>query len=284
MHCVYVASHPRHHASNVEEALWTGKHVFCEPPLALNVAQAERLQRLAESSGCMLAVNYQQRFDPALLLLRHWLHDHALGDLVGGIVRNTTLLPVAQQSWRVDPQWGGIALDRTLRTVDAIRFLTGDEAHVTAATRGPRAFGHDEPPAQGAPWAAGDHRPRATPTAIESLHGLFTLNRTGAAFSTMDSYLLPHVPARIELYGSAGSAALDPWQSDSSSTLTFYSRGEVLSAADATPAADLWSATVAAVVTAVETNGAAPAPAAEDIANLAQCLALLDLAGGPAPE
>ncbi len=270
VHCVYVANHPRHHAASVEAALRAGKHVLCEPPLALHVDEAQALEQLAAHRGRILGLNYQQRFDPALLLLRHWLSEHALGDLVGGAVRNTTLLAASQQGWRVDAAWGGVVLDRTLRSVDAIRFMTNETVRAQGAAAGPRALGAA---AASAPGAA----------AIEALHGLLALPRTGAIFNTFDAYLAPHILPRIEVYGSTGAAALMPWRSESSSALFFDRHGEQLSAAGETPAADLWSASISAFVAAVESNGAPPIAAAEDIANLRVCRALLAQAGGPAP-
>lgn len=272
VHCVYVAGHPRHHAEYVATALSAGKHVLCEPPLALSVSAAQRLQRLAKRNGRILGLNYQQRFDPGLLLLRHWLLEHALGDLVGGAVRNGTLLPVAQQGWRVEAAWGGIALDRTLRSVDAVRFLTGEAPRAAGAAAGPVAFGR------------GAARAERDAAAVEALHGLLALPRSGAVFSIFDAYLISHVPPRIEVYGATGSAALDPWQCHSSSAVYFNRHGEQLSAASETPAADLWAAAVSAFVAAVATNGAPPISASEDIANLTLGLALLAQAGGPTPE
>lgn len=279
--CVYVASHPRHHAAAVEAALEARKHVLCEPPVALTVDEAQRLQRLAERRGRLLGLNYQQRHDPGLLLLRHWLQEHALGDLVGGAVRNTTLLPTAQQGWRVEPAWGGVALDRTMRTVDAVRFLTGEAAVVLGAAAGPRAFGSDETTTVRA--VEQPHPPRQGTVAVEVLHGLLQLPRSGAVINTFDAYLAPHVQPRIEIYGSSGAAALQPWQSDTSSAVHFDRYGERLHAEDDAPAADLWTLAIAAFMAAVASGAPAPTPAAEDIANLAICLALLEQAGGPTP-
>lgn len=279
--CVYVANHPRHHAEGIEAALEAGKHVFAEPPLALSVGEAHALHRLAERKGLLLGLNYQQRFDPGLLLVRHWLQEHALGDLVGGSVRNAILLPTSQQGWRVDPAWGGIALDRTLRTVDAIRFLTGERVRVVGAAAGPRALGEE-----GAALTRGETGSpagRKGAAAVETLHGQLGLSPSGAVVDTFDAWLVPHVQPRIEIYGSTGSATLQPWQSETASAVQFDRHGMRLPAEDETPAADLWATSLAAFMAAVDSEGAPPVPALEDIANLEICLALLEAAGGGPP-
>jgi predicted dehydrogenase len=177
----------------------------------------------------------------------------------------------------VDPAWGGVALDRTLRTVDTLRFLTGEDLQAVGAATGPRALGSAATPAPGSAVPPAQ-------TAVEALQGFLQLPRSRAVFSTFDAYLVPHVPPRIEVYGTVASAALVPWESEGSSTLHFYRHGEQLSAADATPAADLWSASVHAFVTAVEDRSAPPSSAADDVRNLSVCLALLAQAGAPTPE
>lgn len=55
---------PEHlHAGPVLHALAAGLHVFVEKPLASTPAEAERLVRAAEASGCVLTVGHVLRFD-----------------------------------------------------------------------------------------------------------------------------------------------------------------------------------------------------------------------------
>lgn len=51
---LYVASHPRFHYDHIRDALFQGKHVLCESPIAMSVAQLSELRTLAHEHGCVL--------------------------------------------------------------------------------------------------------------------------------------------------------------------------------------------------------------------------------------
>jgi predicted dehydrogenase len=62
---VSVNTYPDTHADLVETALTAGCHVFVEKPLALTVAEAEKLVRLATHKGLKMVVGYILRVHPA---------------------------------------------------------------------------------------------------------------------------------------------------------------------------------------------------------------------------
>ncbi|MFI4989810.1 MAG: Gfo/Idh/MocA family oxidoreductase [Solirubrobacterales bacterium] len=63
---VLIATHDLAHAELAEVALEHGKHVFVEKPLALTVAEAERVAELAAEAQTVVAVGLQRLHDPAL--------------------------------------------------------------------------------------------------------------------------------------------------------------------------------------------------------------------------
>jgi 2-hydroxy-4-carboxymuconate semialdehyde hemiacetal dehydrogenase len=67
---VVIGSPSDQHAAQAEQALAAGKHVLVEIPLAMSLADAERVTALAERTGRRLMVAHTQRFFPALLELR----------------------------------------------------------------------------------------------------------------------------------------------------------------------------------------------------------------------
>lgn len=70
---VLIATSDAFHVPLAQLALAAGKHVFVEKPLGLDVAACEELQRLVASSGLLLQVGLNRRFDPALDYARRFV-------------------------------------------------------------------------------------------------------------------------------------------------------------------------------------------------------------------
>ena len=60
------------HGAQIEAAVAAGKHVFCEKPLALNKAGAEKAVRLCGEAGLVLGMGHERRWEPPIadLLVR----------------------------------------------------------------------------------------------------------------------------------------------------------------------------------------------------------------------
>ena len=67
---IAVASPPFDHHAAVLRALAAGKHVLCEKPFALNVAQAEELVEAAQRAGTACTIAYEFRYAPAETTLK----------------------------------------------------------------------------------------------------------------------------------------------------------------------------------------------------------------------
>lgn len=70
------------HFSQAKAALEAGKHVFVEKPLALDVADAEQLCRLAEQRGLVLMVGHLLQYHPVYIKLREMVEAGELGRLL----------------------------------------------------------------------------------------------------------------------------------------------------------------------------------------------------------
>jgi predicted dehydrogenase len=68
------------HAAFIARALESGKHVFCEKPLARNLAEARDIQEKARHAGTVLMVGYLYRFHPAFQFAREVVHEGIIGD------------------------------------------------------------------------------------------------------------------------------------------------------------------------------------------------------------
>jgi predicted dehydrogenase len=75
--CVYIASPPASHLAHAGAALAAGKAVFCEKPLASDVALAGEF--VARHAGARAAVNFPMASSFAVERLRGWLAEGAIG-------------------------------------------------------------------------------------------------------------------------------------------------------------------------------------------------------------
>jgi predicted dehydrogenase len=118
------------HAPMVEQVLAAGKHVVCEKPLAMNVAEGERLLRLAQEAGVVHAVNFNIRFYPLCQQARAMVQSGEIGRLYGihGNYLQDWLLRESDWNWRVEPELGGemrAVADIGSHWLDLIGFITG---------------------------------------------------------------------------------------------------------------------------------------------------------------
>lgn len=72
---VILATSDALHVPLAERALAAGKHVLAEKPLGLDVAACVALEELVASSGLLLQVGLNRRFDPALAFARQFVAD-----------------------------------------------------------------------------------------------------------------------------------------------------------------------------------------------------------------
>lgn len=249
--CAYVGNHPRHHAESVLAALRAGKHVLCEPPLALSAEEAQALMHTAADRGLQLGLNLVRRADPVVRALAEMLSDGALGDLVGARLQNALLLPVAQQTWRLQPVGGGVLFDRSMHSIDLLRFVFSDEIAEVAAATTQRILGF---------------------TVEEDVVMTVRLRRSNLLVQVHDSFITPHIPTALEIYGSAAMLYAEHCLDDSRpSRLTLHrnQHSRVVPLQDV----NVWQASVAAFCRAVRSEAELLATAQDGIATLTAILA-----------
>jgi predicted dehydrogenase len=127
---VHLATPNHLHDGQVRAVLAAGKHVVCEKPLAMTSTQTAALLALAEQSGLVHAVNFNQRFYPENLHARAVIGDGALGDvrLISGGYLQDWLLLETDWSWRLERDQGGelrVIGDIGSHWLDLASFLTG---------------------------------------------------------------------------------------------------------------------------------------------------------------
>jgi predicted dehydrogenase len=70
------------HAHQIVSAAKAGKHVFCEKPLCLTLADAQRAIAECEQRDLILGIGHERRFEPALIELRREIAAGTLGTVL----------------------------------------------------------------------------------------------------------------------------------------------------------------------------------------------------------
>jgi predicted dehydrogenase len=124
------------HAEVTLAALDAGKHVICEKPMALTMAECESMMAAAERSKRILMIGQVLRFWPEYMALRKFVTDGEYGT-----VRQATFLRKAGlpewSKWLPDEtQSGGAVMDLLVHDIDQILLLFGMPERVTAKALG----------------------------------------------------------------------------------------------------------------------------------------------------
>jgi len=85
---VYIATPPFLHFSQSRDALLAGKHVICEKPLAMTVAEADELLALARERNLLCIANLMQRYNPIYESTRRLVESKVLGECLHGSFEN----------------------------------------------------------------------------------------------------------------------------------------------------------------------------------------------------
>jgi len=123
------------HAEIAIAAAKAGKHVFCEKPLCMNVAEARKMIATVKKAGVKNMVGFNYRRVPAVAYAKKLIESGALG-----IIRH--FRAVYLQSWIADPKFpmnwrlrkevsgSGAHGDLNAHLIDLAHFLVGDISEV----------------------------------------------------------------------------------------------------------------------------------------------------------
>ncbi len=79
---VYIATPPRWHAAQTVAAAEAGKHVLCEKPMAMDVAECDRMIAACRANKVKLGIAYYRHFYPAVSRIKEVLASGELGKVV----------------------------------------------------------------------------------------------------------------------------------------------------------------------------------------------------------
>lgn len=186
---------PNHlHAPQSIDALTAGKHVLCQKPMALNVAEAEAMCAAAQAHGRILMSGFVKRFWPHFQVLDDLKKQGVLGEIRS--VRSQFSHSGIGRYYKPASEWfsdkvkagGGPLFDLGVHHFDAMRWLVGAEvAEVNCFTSSPAPDSQIED------------------NAVVGLR--FADGTVGQGFYSFTTQSPPNVTLeRMELYGTKASA------------------------------------------------------------------------------
>ena len=143
---VYICTWTSEHLRQVEKAASRGLAVFCEKPLAFDLAAAEQMAAIVRDAGVVNQVGLVLRRSPAYLWAKHLIDDEVAGHVMGVVFRDDQFIPIQGHygsTWRGDRTLAGSGtlLEHSIHDVDMLRFLIGEIERVSAYTT--NFHGHD---------------------------------------------------------------------------------------------------------------------------------------------
>lgn len=118
------------HAEQAIKALEHGKHVVVEKPMAITVADCDRVIEAAKKSGCVLMPICQRRFYDNVQMLKKLYEDNAFGKI--------SLCDLYMKFWRdsnyySDSKWrgtkaldgGGALMNQGIHGIDLLQYIAG---------------------------------------------------------------------------------------------------------------------------------------------------------------
>ncbi|HTW06491.1 MAG TPA: Gfo/Idh/MocA family oxidoreductase [Acidimicrobiales bacterium] len=114
-HCELAVASARH-----------GKHVFCEKPMALTLAECDEMALAAEQAGVVLQMGFVRRFQPEFAEAKRRLADGAIGQPM--LVKSLTRGPGLPPAWAQDIKWSnGMLAEVNSHDFDCARWLAASE-------------------------------------------------------------------------------------------------------------------------------------------------------------
>jgi predicted dehydrogenase len=181
------------HADIAVEALRAGRHVIVEKPMDVSLEACDRLIAAEDSSGKVLSIISQHRFDRASQIVKEAIDSGRLGKIV--------LADASVKWWRTQAYYdsgdwrgtwamdgGGALMNQGVHTVDLLQWLAGGVHSLWAQTR-----------------TAAHERIEVEDIAVAALR--FSNGAAGTLTATTAAY--EGFPVRIDIFGTKGTAIIE---------------------------------------------------------------------------
>ena len=130
---VYIGLPNSQHAEFTIRAARAGKHVLCEKPMATTVADAQAMIAACEQARRKLMIAYRCQLEPVNLRAIELIRSGAIGQVQA--IESAHGFNIQPGEWRLNKKLagGGPLMDVGIYSLNASRYLTGEEPQVLAA-------------------------------------------------------------------------------------------------------------------------------------------------------
>lgn len=204
---VCITTPPNLHREMTLFAVEHGKHILCEKPMAMNVAEAQEMCDAAAGEPILALIDHELRFQPGRQTAKQMLHDGAIGE-----IRHTKAIfqaphrgdPNIPWNWWSDAAAGGGALGAiNSHIIDSFNWFF--ESPVASV------FCQLQSHVKERPDTSGEMRSVTTDDEAHMLlrfaDGKITRDTTGLVSVSMVEY--PTYQNRVEFYGTKGAMRVD---------------------------------------------------------------------------
>lgn len=124
---VCITTPPKFHYEQTLYALENNKHILCEKPMAMNVAEAEKMVAAAKSKNLLALIDHELRFQDGRQKAFQMLRDRAIGKIrhVRSVFRNPSRgdANIAWNWWSDKAQFGGALGAIGSHIIDSFNFF-----------------------------------------------------------------------------------------------------------------------------------------------------------------
>ncbi len=128
---IIIASATDTHADLLKRCAASGKPVFCEKPIDLNLASAREVATIINEAGLLCALGFNRRFDPQFNLLQKRVANGDIGSVETLIITSRDPAPPPIEYIKVS---GGLFRDMMIHDFDIARWLLNEEIDTVYAT------------------------------------------------------------------------------------------------------------------------------------------------------
>jgi myo-inositol 2-dehydrogenase/D-chiro-inositol 1-dehydrogenase len=126
---ILIATPTGTHAELIEKCVRAGKAVWCEKPVAMTLADTERVVRTVESCKMPVMIGFMRRFDPGYATAKHSIDAGELGRIERFRALSCDFTPPPLAFIKTS---GGIFVDMMVHDFDMARHLVGEVESVNA--------------------------------------------------------------------------------------------------------------------------------------------------------